>query len=846
MNGKWFFVAATLVANLVCASGMARGQGFGLIGAEAEEKGVTAKLVADVEAIVPGEPFTLGVKLDVPKGYYVYYKTPGSIGLATKISFAGPDEFVVGPAEFPGPEVKYLELGKTVDANYVYKRPTFVLATVVPPDNLAGGETATFSANVSYQYCKEDGSCFPPKPTNLKLELPVSDSGAAREPSADAKGIEFARKNLPVPGSESPYAKVSARFSEPSLGPNQSGQLTVQLDVEPGFHLQMNRPSIQGLISTDVILDRPTGIKAIPLPAYPKPSPPAHPLPGMEKALEYRGKIEIPVTVTADANLKGPDVTFSGIVRFQSCNDEGTCYPPVNASFSVRVPVGDEVAGETSSAVSTPGSSETQPPSETGKPVPSAASVTTAESGAGGTFFDRIQPKDDTSKYNLAEYILFAFLGGLILNVMPCVLPVIAIKVLSFVNQAGQGRLHIFLLNLAYSAGVISVFLALATLAVMLGIGWGGLFQLPEFNLVMAGLVFAMGLSLLGVFEIPVPGLVGSSSAGRRKEGPAGAFMTGIFATLLATPCSGPFLGVTLGWSLGQPPAVTYLVWAMMGVGMASPYLVIGMFPATVRWLPKPGNWMVTFKEIAGLALMATVIYIIWTLDDTYVIPALIMLMGLALGFWMIGNLYDVNSHIHRKNLVRVSAIALSAFVCILGFTTVRHAVEARRDRKLLAFQDEVVRKYTQGGLAAIQPEHANDAELQWIPFSEERLEELIARKKTVLVDFTADWCATCKTIEALALNTKETRELVDKLGVVTLYADYTHVDAELKRWLDKFQSKSVPFTVIFPSKDPEKNYIPLRDVYSKSTLLDALRRAGPSEGANAQASVAPSPAVVK
>src|SRR5690606_26116401 len=255
---------------------------------------------------------------------------------------------------------------------------------------------------------------------------------------------------------------------------------------------------------------------------------------------------------------------------------------------------------------------------------------------------------------SLGVYFLYAFLGGLILNVMPCVLPVVAIKVLSFVQQAGESRSRILALNVVYSLGILTVFMLLATLAVVLGIGWGGLFQREEFNLVMAGLVFAMGLSLLGVFEIPVPGFVGSAAGGAHREGLLGAYLTGIFATLLATPCSGPFLGVTLGWSVRQEVHVTYATWALMGLGMSFPYLLIGAFPAAIKFLPKPGTWMVRFKELAGLVLMGTVVFIITFLNETYTIPALVMLVGLALGLYMIGNLYDINSHIKRKATVLV------------------------------------------------------------------------------------------------------------------------------------------------------------------------------------------------
>jgi thiol:disulfide interchange protein len=303
-----------------------------------------------------------------------------------------------------------------------------------------------------------------------------------------------------------------------------------------------------------------------------------------------------------------------------------------------------------------------------------------------------------------------------------------------------------------------------------------------------------MGLSLLGVFEIPVPGFVGSAAGTQQQEGLTGAFFTGIFATLLATPCSGPLLGATLGWSIRQSPAVTYLVWSVMGLGMASPYLVFGMFPQAIRLLPKPGNWMVRLKEFSGFVLMGTVIFIIYFLEESYTIPALIMLLGIALGLWMIGNLYDINTHIRHKTSVRLTALVLTVAICSFGY-----------------------------GMAI--DKKSGGTELPWEPFTDARINELINDHETVLIDFSAKWCLTCKANEKFALNTPETLELVENHGIVTLYADYTHESPEIKKWLDKFESISVPLTVIFPGNNSAKPIV-IRDLYTKGTLLEKLEQA--------------------
>lgn len=385
-------------------------------------------------------------------------------------------------------------------------------------------------------------------------------------------------------------------------------------------------------------------------------------------------------------------------------------------------------------------------------------------------------------------YLLLAFLGGMILNVMPCVLPVIAIKVMSFVQQAGESRKRIFALNACYSCGVISVFLVLAIFAVTAGMTFGGLFQKPEFNLVMVSIIFIMALSLVGVFEIPIPGIIGSSAGGQHQEGLHGAFITGIFATLLATPCTGPFVGTTLAWSVKQEPVVTFLLWGSMGVGMAFPYLVLGLFPGLIRLLPKPGNWMVRFKEFAGFALFGTVIFFIASAKSYQVVPLLTVLLGLGIGFWMIGNLYNINSSLKEKNTVRITAFLAIAGMCGLGY---------------------------------ILYEEPGDKTL----FTNDTLAAALENNQTVVIDFTADWCVNCKINEKMALNTEEVRSFAEKNNVSIQIGDYTDESKHIKYWLTKFKTQGVPLTVVIPGNRPDQT-IALGGVYSKETLLEAMKKA--------------------
>lgn len=830
------------------------GGGPGQIGFDATADAVTASFVADSKSVAPGKSLTVGVKLDVPPGYYTYYHSPGDIGLPTQIQISAPDGFRVGALQFPGPEVKREEVGDETKTMYVYHRSIMIIAEVTPPDELIAGGSVEIAARVSYQYCRE-GACVPAKPQTLKLKLPIVDSASDVKPSPDAPAFAEARRALPQSGVASLYAKVHTVLSQDLLRPGDTATLGIVIDIEPGFKIQMHRPPQANLISTEVILHSTPGLAKFANPNYPEPDPTPIVDGGFE-VKEYHNRVVVTVPVIATDKLSGPAITISGLVQYQACQIDGGCFAPEFASFELAVPVvaaGAVVQQTNSELFAMAGAAPARPNIE-------ARPAVTEKSPPDRSGFEIAGYIDaESAGQSTGWYMLYAFLGGFILNFMPCVLPVIAIKVLGFVQQAGESRGRILLLNVAYAAGVVTVFLALATLAVVLSYGWGQLFQSARFNLVMAGLVFAMGLSLLGVFDVPVPGFIGSTAAGTHQEGPLGAFLTGVLATLLATPCSGPFLGVTLGWSVRQPPPITYAIWALMGLGMASPYLVIGMFPAAIRRLPKPGNWMVTFKELAGLVLMGTVVYIMSFIDSLYVLPTLVMLIGLAVGLWIIGQWHDINASAQRKMLVRVVGLSSAVGVCVFAFTVVKGIAEWRQERDRAKLRQAIVEELDTklaGKLSRpissllaeldIQqsrgPDTPASAVLDWKPFSENLLRELIEQKRTVLVDFTADWCLTCKLNEKMALNTEGTRRLIDQMGAIPLVADYTDRSPAIEAWLRRFDSISVPLTVIFPARDPQRPIL-LRDAYTESKLHEKLRSASGTITASRAASPAILPA---
>jgi suppressor for copper-sensitivity B len=558
-------------------------------------------------------------------------------------------------------------------------------------------------------------------------------------------------------------------------------------------------------------------------------------------------------TVSWTVDLQVPQDATEGIVRlagmigYQTCTDIN-CDRPLAAEFQVDVPVASaprdgqlplefsaagygtvaRAADDRQSRVSDPAAEVAQAgPSAPGSRLIDFWAVTFEKLGfqeTDGRWTHSQMPSVALNAYALtalavALALAVSFLGGLILNIMPCVLPVIGLKLMAFVQQSGESRWRIFMLNVWYSLGMWLVFLVFATVAAVLHLlgstfAWGEHLGDPAFSIPLLLLVFTLGLSMFGVWEIPIPGFVGSGKANElaMKEGPAGAFFKGVLTTILATPCSGPFVGVAVGIAVIAPIWLNFAMFTAMALGMASPYLIIGAFPQLIKWLPKPGEWMNTMKEFMGFILMGTGVWIIYFLENRFIVPILSLLVGVAATCWIIGG-----TSFTATATKRIRNWGWGLLFSLVGFWLFLALLPPPSD-----------------SVAVQRTVSDSSPELPWEAYTPGLLQQYRQEGRTVLVDFTADWCLTCKTNEAVALNTFDTKRLVLENDVVTLKADKTHrrTSEDVNQLLVELGNfgKTVPFLAIYPADRDQP--ILLDGLISKAQVLTALNQAGPSRGA--------------
>lgn len=773
-------------------------------------------LLSSAEAVSPGEPLELGVRFKIADHWHIYWHNSGDSGMPPQLSWTLPDGFRVGEPTFPVPK-RYSDAGGFITTNVLAGEPV-LLVTLDTPADIADKEV-TIAGKVQYLVCHE--TCLREEET-VSLTLAVRSGDVAR---VNEDVFKAARAKLPKPSSK--YVTLKASVTEGSLEPGKTFQLGVAVNVRKGFHIQSNKPTNEALFGCDLF------VKKIPDVYWEEttfPTPKIRKDQAFGTLSEFAGVFTINVTGEVDGEATGP-YPIGGVFVFQACDDKGHCFPPEAVDFAVP---DSSARADVVGSVDAP-TSDTSPPVET---APVAANTTPGEPAVDTAVkTGTVAPTTDSAAFNgVASTFLgllgLAFLGGLILNVMPCVLPVISIKILGFVQQAGESRGRVFRLGLAFAAGMVISFWVLAGVIIALKttgskLGWGFQFQSPRFVIGMVALMFVFGLSLLGVFSITLPGAtVTKLAAAEEREGYLGAFMKGVLGTVLATPCTAPFLGPALGVAFQSSHTELFLIFTAVGFGMSSPFVLLTAFPAWLKFIPRPGAWMESFKQVMGFLLLGTVLWLMNTLGAQIGVSGIVwtgsFLLCLGVACWILGQ-QTPSTPVGKRLLAWAAALGLTVFGWWGSFerdVTIEEHMAAVLASRVCPCDVDV----------PDIPRTAWDKKIPWQNWSKGRPEALAAQGYTVYVDYTATWCATCLANKKATLETEAVRLEMRDQCVIPVKADFTLEDPDILNDLTKFHRSGVPLNVIYPAGRPDEPIIMPEQLVGRGALvLDRLAEAGPS-----------------
>lgn len=574
-----------------------------------------------------------------------------------------------------------------------------------------------------------------------------------------------------------PKASLELAADRTSYAPGYPARIAARVEIEDGWHINSHEPTFEWLIPTLLRLELPEG--------WPEPSVtyPSHEMQTFafeaEPLAVYDGEVLIVAELTIPEGVTEDSVRLEGVLGYQAC-DEDSCEPPAEARATVDLTLGGMGEPANEALFAAPGEDD--------------------EAAAGAA----------VGAPGLLGMLLLGVLGGLILNLMPCVLPVLSLKVFGLVKSAGQGRGAVSGGALATAGGILISFWGLALAAILArsagaAVGWGVQFQNPVFVTFLLVVVVLFCLNLWGLFEIPMPQFVARAAGGGAREGVPGHLFSGFFATLMATPCSAPFLGTAIAFALAQSNGTILAIFTSVGVGMALPYLVLAAAPGAAGLLPKPGPWMDGLRKVMGFFLAAAAVWLLYVLGSQ-VSPERrawieVTMLGIALVVWLQHRLQERRTGgpwLRRGAGVGVAALALVALV--VG----ARAGEAR----------------TASALRAGEPV---EGVIEWVEFDRATAEELAASGQLVFVDVTADWCFTCKVNERLVLETEPMADAFERLGVVPMKADWTNRNDEIAAFLADHGRYGIPFYLLYrPGAEPHV----FGELISQEGVIDVLEAA--------------------
>lgn len=573
-------------------------------------------------------------------------------------------------------------------------------------------------------------------------------------------------------------------------GDKPAGQSLVAvlwLTPSPGYKAYANDPGEAGMPTRAQVRLTPTGQN---LPVLYPPGKAGQDLYEKDKAVNIYD-VPTPLFVLLPENTP-PGFGLEAVVSLLACT-ETSCWPmQLETSFSSRevpAPALAQVQGWwplfSGLAAKVPGV-----PAPVREVI--ARDVQAAKASASAWKFTPRSVQPHLEVDSLLKALPLAILAGFLLNLMPCVLPVACLKLSSLLTACDQEQLfdrhrRIREHNVYFALGILGYFCVLAVVLGLAGLAWGQMFQQPGLVFGAAAVLFSMGMSLFGVFHLPVIDLKIATRPGHSPR--AQALGTGFLATLLATPCSGPFLGGVLAWTLLQPVPVVMAVFVGIGLGMALPYLVLAARPELTRFVPRPGAWMSQLEKMAGFLIMATCLYFLTMLPQPLLVPALAALLVVALACHAWGSWSNLSQGAFTRWAIRLGAVSLAVAACIW---------------------------------AMAPPAPRSDV---WKPFDKAAFTQALGEKKLFL-DFTADWCPTCKALEKTVLAPEAVAALQKRYGFTAMRVDLTREDPETMALLRALGSASIPVAAMFPKGEESLKPVVLRDLFTASQLEDAMKEA--------------------
>jgi thiol:disulfide interchange protein len=516
-------------------------------------------------------------------------------------------------------------------------------------------------------------------------------------------------------------------------------------------------------------------------------------------AANIAGKtLEISVAAAPGDTLSTNEVTFYPVRDDVIANAGKQVLTRTSTGLRLAVPLADPVNTELKSLNGVLVSASGWGEAHAGKAIAIAAPVVY---GAASVATPAVVPAN--ADMTLMVALAFAFIGGLILNLMPCVFPVLGIKVMGFLQHAERDQSLLKKQGFAFFGGVVMSFWVLAGLLLALraageSIGWGFQLQSPVFVTLLAVLFLLMALNLSGVFEmgLKLQSVAGNAEMRGGRSTLVDAFLSGVLATIVATPCTAPFMGAALGYTLSQPALIAMLVFTAIAFGMALPVTLLSLVPRWLKYLPKPGAWMTTFKQLMAFPLLATVAWLAWVLGSQQgndgIAKLLFGLVLISLAAWLYG----------RWQMAKpMLALVTSALVAAGGLALAWPSAEGAREVASAAAK--------------------NDSD--WVPFSKQKIADLRAEGKGVFVDFTATWCITCQVNKRVALNQAEVVKRFGELNIVRMKADWTLKDAAITAALAEFGRNGVPLYLYYP---PIGDAVVLPEVLTPGVVLTHVNQA--------------------